>query len=117
MCAVWARAECTGACRWVWNRLLAQQQFRWQCWQDCRIGLQPQVTFFGLGTEFTALRRSAAHIWLQTYGHKEVKYTLKLLADAYQRFFRQQGGHPQCKARHRTVDGFTIPSHVSIFQG
>lgn len=72
----------------------------------------PTVSFFGLGKEFTALRRDPGHDWLRQYGHKEVKYILKYLADAYRAFLRGRWGCPRFKARHR--DGFTIPSHVTI---
>ncbi len=107
-------AGTAGACRWVWNHFLARQQHKWRCWQDYKIGPQPQVSFFALGKEFTALRRSTETSWLQEYGHKAVKYTLKLLAEAYRRFFTGQGGHPRFKAKRRTTDGFTIPSAVAL---
>ncbi len=75
---------------------------------------KPAVSFFGLGREFTVLRQGAEHRWLREYGHKEVKYTLKYLADAYRKFWTGQGQQPRCKARQRTTDGFTIPSHVAV---
>ncbi len=108
-------AGTAGACRWVWNHFLARQQFRWQCWPDYRIGPKPGVSFFGLGREFTALRRATP--WLQEYSHKEVKYTLKLLADAYRKFLAGQGNHPRFKAKRRTMDGFTVADNVYIRQG
>ncbi len=107
-------AGTAGACRWVWNRFLARQQFRWRCWQDYRIGPRPSVSFFSLGKEFTALRQSPEYSWLQEYSYAAVRYTLKQLSDAYRKFWSGQGGHPQFKARHRTVDGFTIADQVAL---
>ncbi len=100
-------AGTAGACRWVWNHFLARQQCRWQCWQDYKIGSPPQVSFFRLA-------RSSEYSWLQEYSYAAVCHALKHLADAYQRFFHRQGGHPQFKARHRTVDGFTMADAVSL---
>ncbi len=101
-----------GACRWIWNHFLARQQFRWQCWQDYKIGPKPTVSFFDMNYEFTSLRQDTP--WLQAYSSREIRYTLKHLADAYRKFFAGQGGHPRFKARHRTIDGFTIPSAVAL---
>ncbi len=66
---------------------------------------KPAVSFFGLSREFTVLRQGAEHRWLREYGHKEVKYTLKYLADAYRKFWTGQSQQPRCKARQRTTDG------------
>ncbi len=107
-------AGTAGACRWVWNHFLARQQWRYRPWCAYRIGPCPTVSFFGLGKEFTALRRDPGHDWLRQYGHKEVKYVLKYLADAYRTFLSGRRGCPRFKARHRHRGGFTIPSHVTI---
>ncbi len=101
-----------GACRWVWNHFLARQRFHWQCWQDYRIGPKPTVSAYGLFHEFTALRRATP--WLQEYSGAAVRYTLKHLADAYQKCFAGQGGYPRFKAKHRTADGFTVPDSVAL---
>ncbi len=101
-----------GACRWLWNYMLARKRAEYQAYQNGE-GAKPDVSFFGMGTEFTALRNSETYGWLQHYGHKEVKYTLKYLADAFKRFFAGEG-HPRFKSKHHTQDGFTIPSHVKI---
>ncbi len=79
-----------------------------------RLAPKPSISFLGLGREFTALRQRPEISWLQAYGHKEVKYTLKYLADAYQTFFQDPRAHPRFKARHRTTDGFTIPRHGAV---
>ena len=63
-------AGAAGACRFVWNHILArkQQQYRaYQCWQDYKIGpekAKPQLSYFSLGQEFTALRRDPEYAWL-----------------------------------------------------
>ncbi len=108
-------AGTAGACRWVWNHFLARQEHQWRCWQDYKIGPKPTVACFALYKDFTALRRDTP--WLQQYRCAEVRHTRKHLADAYRRFWAGQGGHPRCKAKHQTVDGFTVADCVSIRQG
>ncbi len=107
-------AGTAGACRWVWNHFLARQRFRWQCWRDYRIGPQPTVSAYDLFGAFTALRRNPEHAWLQEYGCAVVRHALKHLADAYRAFLAGQRAHPRFKARHRAVDGFTIPDRIAL---
>ena len=113
-------AGTAGACRFVWNHMLAlkQQQYRaYRCWQDYRIGPEkpkPQLTFFSLGREFTALRRDPRYAWLQAYSFEAVRYSLKYLADAYRAFLQGQRGYPRFQSRHRRQDGFTLAGAVKL---
>ncbi len=113
-------AGTAGACRRVWNYMLArkQQQYRaYRCWQDYKIGpekAKPQLSFFSLGKEFTALRRDPEYAWLQEYSFTAVRYVLKYLADAYQAFFQGQRGYPVSKRKHAHQDGFTLPDRVQV---
>ena len=113
-------AGTAGACRFVWNHILArkQQQYRvYRCWQDYKIGpepAKPQLSFFSLGKEFTALRRDPEYAWLREYSFTAVRYVLKYLADAYQAFFQGQRGYPAVKRKHAHQDGFTIPESVQV---
>ena len=95
-----------------------QQQYRaYRCWQDYKIGperAKPQITFFSLGQEFTALRRDPEYAWLQEYSFKSVRYGLKYLADAFQACFQGQRGYPLFKRKHAHQDGFTIPDRVQV---
>ncbi len=113
-------AGTAGACRFVWNHFLAlkRQQYRdYRCWQDYKIGPEkpkPNLTFFGMGLEFTALRHPPPTAWLQDYSFKAVRHILKYLADAYQAFCKGQRGYPKFKSRYRNQDGFTISSDVEL---
>ena len=105
-----------GACRYVWNHLLADQERRYRLWQVYRIGPKPVPTFFTLGLRFTALRHDPDHAWLKEYPYKVVRYSLKYLADAYARYKADpvNAGKPRFKARHFTVPAFTIPEAVRM---
>ena len=49
-----------GACRHVWNHILADQERRYRLWQMYRIGPKPVPTFFTLGQRYTKLRNDPA---------------------------------------------------------
>ncbi len=53
-----------GACRWLWNHLLAQKQDAYRQWQENPENPKPCLSFYALGKEFTALRNDPAHAWL-----------------------------------------------------
>ena len=114
-----------GACRWVWNRVLADTQTEYRLYQDTMrfsedtlIGMlferpeKPSLTFFSLGKRFTALRRKVP--WLQLLPYEPVRHVLKYQADAWKRAFADpNAGLPKFKAR-RGDDSFTIPQDVKI---
>ncbi len=105
-----------GACRHVWNHLLADQERRYRLWQAYRIGPKPVPTFFTLGRRFTQLRNDPDHAWLKDYPFACVRYNLKYLADAYQRYLKdpRTEGKPRFKAKHFTVPAFTIPEAIRL---
>ena len=112
-------AGMAGACRYVWNHLLADCERRYALWKDYKIGPKPSVSFFTLGKRFTVLRNDPEHAWLKAYPAAVVRYTLKYLADAYKHFLADpvNEGKPRFKARHFTTPGFTIPENVDIRDG
>ena len=70
----------------------------------------PSPAFFTLGKAFTQLRRMTP--WLQEMPYAPVRYALKHQADAWQRYFRGQGGRPKFKKRGN--DSVTLPQDVRI---
>ena len=107
-------AGTAGACRFVWNYILARTQQEYAAYQAGAGAQAPRVTFFSLGKDFTALRREPRYAWLQEYSFGEVRYVLKYLADAYQAFFQGTRAYPRFQSRHRRQDGFTIPEQVQV---
>ena len=118
-------AQTAGACRYVWNRVLAdtQEQYRLHCGtdrfcEDTLLGLcferpaKPSLTFFSLGRRFTALRAQTP--WLQALPYHPVRHTLKYQVDAWKRSFADpKAGRPKFKAR-RGDDSFTIGQDADI---
>ncbi|MYA05022.1 MAG: helix-turn-helix domain-containing protein, partial [Caldilineaceae bacterium SB0664_bin_22] len=128
-----------GACRYVWNHMLADCEWRYARWKEMHVpalnwpevregktawakavrkkmGPGPSTSFFTLGQRFTELRNDPDHAWLKDYPYKVVRYSLKYLADAYARYKTdpENEGKPRFKARHRTVPAFTIPEAVRM---
>ena len=109
-------AAIAGACRYVWNHMLADHERRYRLWKAYRIGPKPRPNFFTLGRRFTVLRNDPDHAWLKDYPYACVRYALKYLADAYKRYLKEPRteGKPRFKARHFTVPAFTIPDAVQL---
>ena len=128
-----------GACRYVWNHMLADCEWRYARWKEMHVpalnwpevregktawakavrrkmGPGPSTSFFTLGQRFTELRNDPDHAWLKDYPYKVVRYSLKYLADAYARYKADPAneGKPRFKARQFTVPAFTIPEAVRM---
>ena len=128
-----------GACRYVWNHMLADCEWRYARWKEMHVpalnwpevregktawaqavrrkmGPGPSTSFFTLGQRFTELRNDPDHAWLKAYPYKVVRYSLKYLADAYTRYKADPAneGKPRFKARHYTVPAFTMPEAVRM---
>ena len=106
-------ASVAGACRYVWNVLLDDQEALYHAARMCG-AKPPSPTFFTLGKAFTDLRRVTP--WLAELPFAPIRYTLKYQAEAWQRFFAGKGGHPRFKAR-RGEDSVTLPENVRIADG
>ncbi len=78
-------ASTAGACRYVWNTMLADQQDLYLAARAAG-AKPPSVSFFTLGKAYTQLRKATP--WLQELPFAPIRYTLKYQADAWQRYFR-----------------------------
>ena len=83
-------AGLAGACRYVWNTILADCERRYELWRAYKIGPKPSVSAFTPYKRFTILRNDPNQAWLQDYPFASVRYTLKYMADAYSSFFKDQ---------------------------
>ena len=105
-------AAIAGACRFVWNELLDQQEQLHAAARMCA-GRAPSPTRFTLYKGFTDLRRATP--WLQALPFSPVRHVLKYQADAWKRFFDGTAGRPRFKSRG--ADSVTIPDNVRICDG
>ena len=105
-------AALAGACRFVWNEMLDQQDQLHAAALLCG-AKAPAPTFFTLGKAFTQLR--AVTPWLQEMPFGPVRYALKYQADAWAAFFRGHAARPRFKQRGN--DSVTIPDNIRIRDG
>ena len=115
-------AQIAGACRLVWNILLADCERRYQLRRAFGdgFGIDTSVSFFTLGKRFVELRsrpeatwdrvfmgtpwgrryRDLDLSWLRDMPCAPLRYTAKYLADAYTRFFK---AHAEAQARGKSL--------------
>ncbi len=128
--------QTAGACRYVWNRILAsshRRQAHFLSQQQLMLrgsmpggfgvaamtdavrmqaqGLRPPLTFFSLGKQFTQLRRATP--WLTALPFVPVRHVLKYQADSWKRAFSGGAGYPKYKGRYG-CDSFTLPQDVKL---
>ena len=107
--------QVTGACIWVWNRMLTQNEQDY--WYHERLPWlvdAPSTTFFSLARQFTDLRSRTD--WLRDLPCAPVRYVLKYQADAWQKYFKKQGGRPKFKSKYRDRSvTFPEPGHFRVF--
>ncbi len=89
-------AGLAGACRFVWNAILAEQSEAYRKAKEAG-EKPPSVSFFSLGKRFTALRSTVE--WLPEYSFGVVRYTLKYQADAWKAFFKEGKRRPRFHSR------------------
>lgn len=91
-----------GVCRLVWNLALEQRR---EHWRNYRARTGDSLNYVTQARELTALRREVDFI--RAVSQTCQQYALKALDDAYRRFFRGIGGHPQPKKKG-VNDAFTF---------
>ena len=101
-------AQSAGACRYVWNHMLAEHKRAYQA------GENPSCSFFSMGKDFVRLRRQTD--WMRNLHCATVRYSCKRLSDALTQAVKDVKGFPKFKAR-RGDDYFTIPDAVKIRNG
>ncbi len=106
--------QVTGACIWVWNRMLAwnEEEYAWHeriPW----VLPKPSTRFESTGKVFTQLR--AETDWLQVLPFGAVRHALKDQALAWERYFKHQAGRPKYKSKYRTrTVTFPEPGHFKL---
>ena len=98
-------AKRAGACRYVWNTMLAENQRAYNADENANF------SFFSMGENFTQLRKETD--WLQELSYATIRCSCKRLSDALTQAVKGTKGFPEFKAR-RGDDYFTSPDSVKI---
>lgn len=95
-----------GACRWVWNAAIAEQQRR-------REAGEKFAGYAVMCKWLTDWRHAPATAWLSETSIDPQQQTLKRLEAAYQRFFESAGGYPKFRGRGQEA-GLRFPNQRTI---
>ena len=90
-----------GACRWVWNRAIGEQQ-------RLRAAGEKFSGYAVMCRWLTAWRNDPDTAWLAETPVQAQQQTLKRLEASYRRFFEGQGGYPRFRGRGRDA-GLRFP--------
>ena len=88
-----------GACRYIWNYMLALQQ------QRCKDG-EKHLSRFDMIKWLTPLKQEVERIWLKDVANTSLRVVCTDLAKAYDIFFKKQGGFPKFKSRKKSKTNF-----------
>ena len=103
-------ASIAGACRYVWNTLLDDQDALYHAARMC--GAKPPLpTFYTLGKAFTDLR--AVTPWLKEMPFAPVRYTLKHQQDVCWNSTSQQISWRSARLRDREISGQRLHQQVN----
>jgi putative transposase len=112
--------QCAGACRWLWNYMLA-----WR--REAKAAGQKMPTWVEQCRHLTTLKRSEETLWLKEVFAHTLQATIKQLDKAYSAFFvaleqRKKGtstrkvGLPKFKSK-RGKQAFAFPDGVQVANG
>lgn len=101
-----------GACRWVWNWALEQQNKSYKITQK----LQPTLK---LDSQIAQLKKQEDTKWLKECESQSLKYVLRNLDEAYKAAFRRlkngiRCGLPKWKTKHKNRPSFSCTQGVKI---
>ncbi len=101
----------TEACRRVWNEVLEICKKAYQEYKAGN-GSKPSVSFYSLCKLYVQIKRELP--WLGEHHAATVRYTMKHLAGAYNRFFKLGAGFPDWKRKFKDTPKFTVPDKIKI---
>ena len=99
-----------GACRFVWNYMLALQQSRYE-------NGEKHLSRFDMIKCLTPLKREADKLWLKEIANTSLQIICTDLSKSYEMFFRKQGGYPKFKSRKKSKPNFPTRCNTLWFNG
>lgn len=90
-----------GACRYVWNYMLAYQQAAYERGEK-------HLSGFDMINLLKPLKNDGEHEWLYGISSASLQRTCRDLDEAYKRFFKKSAGFPKFKSRKRSKPSFPL---------
>ena len=88
-----------GACRYIWNYMLALQQRRYKDGEK-------HLSRFDMIKRLTPLKQEAERMWLKDIANTSLQIVCTDLSQAYCTFFKKQGSFPKFKSRKKSKTNF-----------
>ena len=90
-----------GACRYIWNYMLAYQQ-------ELKNNNEKRLSGFAMMGLLKPLKNDGTHEWLYEVSNRSLQKVCSDLDGAYQRFFNQKSGFPKFKSRKHSKPNFPV---------
>jgi len=93
-------AQVFGACRYVYNRQLAENQTAYQLWKSDKTRYPtPSVNAFGFMLKLPQWKQDSETSWLADIPSQSLQQACAHAADAFKQFFRRGHGYPKFRTR------------------
>ena len=99
-----------GACRYIWNYMLALQQQRYKDGEK-------HLSRFDTIKLLTPLKQEEDKSWLKNVANASLQIVCTDLSKAYDKFFKKQGGFPKFKSRKHSKPNFPTRNERLWFDG
>ena len=95
-----------GCCRFLYNHFLTYRKSEYEQGN--------KVSYYMTQKELTRMKALDEYSWLNEVASQSLQMAIQQLDDAYKRFFRQQGGYPNYKSKHDSIQSCSFPQNVSL---
>ena len=95
-----------GCCRFLYNHFLTYRKEEYQKGN--------KVSYYITQKELTKMKTLKKYSWLNEVASQSLQMAIQQLDDAYKKFFRQQGGYPNYKSKHNSIQSCSFPQNIKI---
>lgn len=99
-----------GACRYIWNYMLALQQSRYE-------NGEKHLSRFDMIKRLTPLKKEPDKLWLKEVSNASLAVVCTDLSKGYDRFFKKLSRHPKFKSRKKSKPNFPVRNSYLCFDG
>ena len=95
-----------GCCRFLYNYFLTYRKSEYEQGN--------KVSYYITQKELTKMKAREEYSWLNEVASQSLQMAIQQLDDAYKKFFRQQGGYPNYKSKHNSIQSCSFPQNIKL---
>ena len=95
-----------GCCRFLYNHFLTYRKNEYEQGN--------KVSYYITQKELTKMKALEEYSWLNEVASQSLQMSIQQLDDAYKKFFRQQGGYPNYKSKHNSIQSCSFPQNIRL---